>query len=77
MSRSAIYCIIASALLSTPVAAAEDHKGTASEQDACRHDVVKLCKGVAPEDGPILDCLKTYRVKLSTGCRTVLETHGQ
>jgi Cysteine rich repeat len=76
MSRSAIYCVIAFALLSTP-AAAEEHKGTSSEQDACRRDVVKLCKGVAPEDGPILDCLKTYRVKLSTACRTVLESHGQ
>jgi hypothetical protein len=78
MSRNALYCVVvvAFALLSTPVAA-EEHAGSGSEQDACRRDVVKLCKGVAPEDGPILNCLKTYRVKLSAHCRTVLESHGQ
>jgi Cysteine rich repeat len=77
MSRHAVYSVIAFALFSTPVVAAADHQGSASEQDACRRDVVKLCKDVAPEDGPILNCLKTYRVKLTTACRTVLESHGQ
>lgn len=76
MSRHVVFSVIAFAVLATPAATAE-HKGTPSEQDACRRDVVKLCKGVDPQDGPILDCLKTHRVKLSTGCRTVLETHGQ
>jgi hypothetical protein len=38
---------------------------------------VKLCKGVAAEDGPILDCLKTHRLKLGAACRQVLESHGQ
>jgi hypothetical protein len=76
MSRNALYCVFAFALLSTPVAA-EEHAGTGGEQDACRRDVVKLCKGVASEDGPILNCLQTHRVKLSTACRRVLETHGQ
>ncbi|MGA2126788.1 MAG: cysteine rich repeat-containing protein [Xanthobacteraceae bacterium] len=76
MSRHALYCILAIALLSTP-AVAETHAGTGGEQDACRRDVVKLCKGVAAEDGPILDCLKTHRLKLGAACRQVLESHGQ
>jgi hypothetical protein len=52
-------------------------QGTTAERDSCRRDTVRLCKGVAPEDGPMLDCLKTNRQKLSVACRTVLETHGQ
>ena len=52
-------------------------QGTAAERDSCRRDTVRLCKGVAPEDGPMLNCLKTNRQKLSAACRTVLETHGQ
>jgi hypothetical protein len=52
-------------------------QGTPEERDSCRRDTVRLCKGVRPEDGPMLDCLKTNRQKLSVACRTVLETHGQ
>jgi hypothetical protein len=76
MSLRVVYSVFVLALLAAPAFSVE-HKGTPVEQDACRRDVVRLCKGVTPEDGPILDCLKTYRVKLSTGCRTVLESHGQ
>jgi len=51
--------------------------GTPAERESCRRDTVRLCKGVVPEDGPMLNCLKTNRNKLSAACRTVLETHGQ
>ena len=54
-----------------------EQQGTPAERDSCRRDTVRLCKGVAPEDGPMLNCLKTNRQKLSAACRTVLETHGQ
>ena len=52
-------------------------QGTSSERESCRRDTVRLCKGGAPEDGPMLNCLKTNRARLSVACRTVLETHGQ
>ena len=52
-------------------------QGTPAERESCRRDTVRLCKGVPPEDGPMLNCLKTYRQKLSAACRTVLESHGQ
>ena len=52
-------------------------QGTPSERESCRRDTVRLCKGVAPEDGPMLNGLKTNRAKLSVTCRTLLETHGQ
>jgi len=52
-------------------------QGTLEERDSCRRDTVRLCKGVVPEDGPMLNCLKTNRDRLSAACRTVLETHGQ
>lgn len=52
-------------------------QGTPEERESCRRDTVRLCKGVVPEDGPMLNCLKTNRAKLSATCRTLLETHGQ
>ncbi len=64
-------------LIALTMAARADEKGTPDEREACRRDVVRLCKGVPPEDFPMLDCLKAHRVKLSVACRTVLETHGQ
>jgi len=76
MPRNAVFGAIVLTLMATPVAA-DQHSGTSSEQDACRRDVVRHCKGVAQEDGVILDCLKAHHVKLSTPCRTVLPTHGQ
>jgi len=53
-------------------------QGTKSEHDACRPDVARLCRHVRPPDQMlILDCLKSNRQRLSRGCLTVLEEHGQ
>ena len=57
--------------------AAPANQGTDQERDACRKDTVRLCADVKPEDGPMLNCLKTNRQKLSAACRNVLESHGQ
>jgi hypothetical protein len=64
-------------LIALATTARADQKGTPDEREACRRDVVKLCKGVPPEDFAMLDCLKAHRVRLSAACRVVLETHGQ
>jgi hypothetical protein len=69
--------LVAPLLLVAHSAAGFAEKGTPEERESCRRDTVRLCKGVAPEDGPMLNCLKTNRQKLSAACRTVLETHGQ
>jgi hypothetical protein len=75
MVRKVVFAL--SLLLICYSATGRAEKGTPSERESCRRDTVRLCKGVAPEDGPMLDCLKTNRQKLSVACRTVLETHGQ
>jgi hypothetical protein len=53
--------------------------GTPEQQAACRPDVRKFCRKVAPGSGDMayLACLKTNRAKLSKACRTMLESHGQ
>jgi len=52
-------------------------QGTKGEHDACRGDVARLCRGVKPDQFLILDCLKTNRQRLSSGCRRVLEEHNE
>ena len=52
-------------------------QGTPEEQAACKPDVIKLCKGIQPDQFLILDCLKRNRPRLSRPCNGVLESHGQ
>jgi len=55
--------------------------GDEKERAACAPDVVKYCKHEldvnAQDTLAILGCLQTNRPKISPGCRTVLENHGQ
>ena len=74
MFRAALTASLALAVFAS-VALAES--GTPAEREACHRDVVRLCKGVPPEEFPILGCLKDHRVRLSRACRYVLESHGQ
>ena len=52
-------------------------QGTVQEEDACRPDVMRLCRAVAPDTGRVLACLQANRARLSRACRTVLQRHGQ
>jgi hypothetical protein len=52
-------------------------QGTAQEEGACRPDVMRLCRAVAPDTGRVLACLQANRARLSRACRTVLQIHGQ
>lgn len=40
--------------------------------EACRADYFRLCPGVRPGGGRILECLSTYQRQLSTPCRDAL-----
>ena len=54
------------------------YSGTAQEQAACRHDVIRHCRTVANQNEfVILACLQQNRPRLSVACRTVLRSHGQ
>ena len=52
-------------------------RGTPEDQRNCREDAVKLCKEVAGDDDAVLRCFQTNRVRLSPGCRGVLEKYGK
>ena len=74
MFRTALTASLALAVFAS---AARAESGTPQERRACHHDVVRLCKGVPPEEFPVLGCLKDHRARLSPACRYVLESHGQ
>ncbi len=52
-------------------------RGTPEDQRNCREDAVKLCKEVAGNDDEVLRCFQANRVRLSPGCRGVLEKYGR
>jgi hypothetical protein len=58
-------------------ATASQAQGTPQEEVACRPDVTRFCRAVAPDPGRVLACLQANRARLSRACRTVLQNHGQ
>jgi hypothetical protein len=48
---------------------------TATEEDACRRDVVHFCRGLSQDD-QIRDCLVLQKRSISHRCRAVLQSHG-
>ena len=68
--------LLSIALLFGSTAAVAD-KGTPDEREACRRDTVRFCKGVPPQDDPMLHCLQANRMRISVACRSVLEKYGQ
>jgi len=58
-------------VLSTPAFAQYGgHQGTREQQRACRHDVVRYCRGVH-DDYAISSCLQANMPRLSGACRRV------
>jgi hypothetical protein len=47
---------------------AEARERIATVRSACTADVERLCQGVPPRTGPILECLKSNEARLSSGC---------
>jgi Spy/CpxP family protein refolding chaperone len=50
---------------------------TAEQQAACSADFRKLCPGVMPGGGRILDCLAKQKDKLSPACKKVVADQGR
>jgi Cysteine rich repeat len=46
----------------------EARERIATLRSACTADVEKLCRGVPPQTGPLLECLKANEASLSSGC---------
>ena len=68
--------LLALTLLSITVSSnafAQQQRGTAEEQKACKH-----CRPVIDQgDFTILACLKEHRSKISAACDQVLKNNGQ
>jgi hypothetical protein len=62
--------IFAVALLFTLPAAAQTP--TAEQRAACGDDVKKLCAGVQPGGGRIIDCLSKQKDKVSEACKKAM-----
>ena len=64
--------LVAFALISLPGLAR-----TAKAQDAplkyCKEDVARLCKGVAPGGGRLIECLKQHENEVTVGCAKELK----
>lgn len=50
---------------------------TAEQQAACGADFRKLCPGVVPGGGRVLDCLGRQKDKLTAAYRKVIEDQGR
>ncbi len=50
---------------------------TPQERAACQDDFKKLCPGVIPGGGRVLDCLAKHKDSVSPACKKVLEAHGK
>jgi len=42
-------------------------------REACQDDVLRLCAGVKPGEGRIINCLKEYESRLSPECKAKIE----
>lgn len=54
-------------------AVAQD-RGSEKDQDACTPDVFRLCSDFIPDEGPIVQCLKSKGPQLSPACHQVFFT---
>jgi hypothetical protein len=50
---------------------------TAQQRAACQGDAKKLCAGVAPGGGRVLECLAKQKGSLSDPCKAVVEPQGK
>jgi hypothetical protein len=50
---------------------------TAEQRAACQGDAKKLCAGVSPGGGRILDCLAKQKDKLGEACKAVVAAQGK
>jgi hypothetical protein len=60
------------ALLTGAEAKAQGITAVGEIVEACRTDYFRLCPGVRPGGGRILDCLSSYRRELSASCHDAL-----
>jgi hypothetical protein len=79
--RIAWSLLIMAALLGVPVAFAQtgspEGEGVAKFRAACGQDYRRLCTGVQPGGGRILQCFQAHRDEVSTSCKLLFIEMGQ
>lgn len=70
----AVLAATGAAIAQSPVSPAAGEI-TPALRAACEGDYKRLCAGVQPGGGRILQCLKTHGNEVSEGCRTALSEH--
>jgi hypothetical protein len=70
--RNILLACLAGAALSVAGAALAQN---ADLKQACAADVKKLCDGVQPGGGRIMQCMKSHAVDLSSACKAALVAH--
>ncbi len=69
--RKALSLLFLVVVLSPGMALAQ----TAAERAACQADFEKLCPGVQPGGGRIIECLAQHLNDLTPQCQTVVKAH--
>jgi hypothetical protein len=59
-------------VLSNAASAQGGHAGTPAQQRACRHDVVRYCRGMN-DDYAMASCLQANMARLSPACRRIFQ----
>ena len=70
MKRFAVTGLLAFGLLSAPASALAQTDAMA----LCKSDVARLCPGVEPGGGRIVQCLKAHKMEMSVGCAEAMQT---
>ncbi|MDE2595017.1 MAG: cysteine rich repeat-containing protein [Burkholderiales bacterium] len=66
---------IATAALATLGTATLAHAQHDQAAEACKDDAAKLCPGVKPGEGRIMECLKEHKSEVSSECKKAVAKH--
>jgi hypothetical protein len=72
--RSLMFALSFMTALVSP-AWAQSYPGTPQEQQACRSDAARFCRGIT-DSSVVRACLVSHRHQLTARCRRVLQRHG-
>jgi hypothetical protein len=77
VQKSLAFALVFASFTASGAIAQQRHRGTKTDEDACKHDVVKYCRKILNQgDMAILSCLQEHRPRLRKQCRAVLERNG-
>lgn len=65
--------LIALALAAASLSIGAGHAQEGDMAKYCKADIDRLCKGIAPGGGRLLQCLKSHSKEMSVGCAQALQ----